>query len=694
MDLKLFINTMLICFPMWQGLVHSDPSECLGAKASSCGECIRIGKDCGWCTKDDFLQPGELTSARCDDIEALKSRGCTMENIENPKGSWRLDINKPLTARVMIESEDIIQIAPQKLTLNLRSGEPQTFSLYIKRAEDHPIDLYFLVDLSFSSENDLENMKMLGIALKKEMRKITSDVRIGFGTTEETPCPAGKKCTGQSRFRNVLPLTNDMAEFDRSVRKLAISAGLNSSSRAVDGIMQAAVCGDIIGWRHATRLLVFYSNTELHFAGNNTRGRRLPSDGNCQLDTQGVYISGHHQRYPSITRLARKLNDNKIQLLFVVKEEFKDAYKALQVYIQKSEVGLQTSNSRNATGLIDVYQALASKVILDNSKLPKGVSMHYTAYCKNNINQTGEHGKKCSGIQVGEEVRFTISITAKTCPDNGRTAAIEIKPLGFHTNVEITLKFACDCDCEKHRNRMMNSPLCTHGNGLLVCGACRCSEGYFGESCERRADEINIEDADASCRHDNTSLICSDNGDCVCGECVCRRRDNPDERIFGKYCECDNFSCYRSDGLLCGGNGACDCGVCRCSPGFTGNACDCSLDVSSCVSANGMLCNGQGVCKCGKCTCTGPKFQGLTCEQCPTCEGVCSIHRYCVQCKTFNSGPKKDTCDQCKFEVSLVERKVLMSQPICAFWDADNGLFYFSYFVNDQNIPMVNVFLP
>lgn len=64
-------------------------------------------------------------------------------------------------------------------TFLLREGEPQTFQLKFKRAEDYPIDLYYLMDLSFSMKDDLENVKNLGTALMKEMQKITSDFRIG-----------------------------------------------------------------------------------------------------------------------------------------------------------------------------------------------------------------------------------------------------------------------------------------------------------------------------------------------------------------------------------------------------------------------------------------------------------------------------------------------------------------------------------
>lgn len=58
-------------------------------------------------------------------------------------------------------------------------GEPQSFNLKFKRAEDYPIDLYYLMDLSYSMKDDLENVKNLGTQLMLEMSKITSDFRIG-----------------------------------------------------------------------------------------------------------------------------------------------------------------------------------------------------------------------------------------------------------------------------------------------------------------------------------------------------------------------------------------------------------------------------------------------------------------------------------------------------------------------------------
>lgn len=47
-----------------------------------------------------------------------------------------------------------------------------------KQVKDYLIDLYYLMDLSFSMEDDLMNVKKLGADLMKEMKNITSDFRL------------------------------------------------------------------------------------------------------------------------------------------------------------------------------------------------------------------------------------------------------------------------------------------------------------------------------------------------------------------------------------------------------------------------------------------------------------------------------------------------------------------------------------
>lgn len=48
-----------------------------------------------------------------------------------------------------------------------------------KRAEGYPIDLYYLMDLSFSMKDDLDTIKNLGQDILYALKKVTQKVRIG-----------------------------------------------------------------------------------------------------------------------------------------------------------------------------------------------------------------------------------------------------------------------------------------------------------------------------------------------------------------------------------------------------------------------------------------------------------------------------------------------------------------------------------
>uniref|UniRef100_A0A672JDX4 Integrin beta n=1 Tax=Salarias fasciatus TaxID=181472 RepID=A0A672JDX4_SALFA len=640
---------------------QSEVNECIVANARHCGECIQAGAKCGWCKDPDFLKQGETVTTRCDELQSLLKRGCDEAMIEDPHGEQVVHRNKTVTNRrkgaEKLNPEDITQIQPQKLSLTLRSGEPQSFDLKFKRAEDYPIDLYYLMDLSYSMKDDLENVKNLGTSLMLEMSKITSDFKIGFGSFVEktvmpyisttpakllNPCTGDQNCTSPFSYKHVLNLTSDGNQFNTLVGQQHISGNLDSPEGGFDAIMQVAVCGHHIGWRNVTRLLVFSTDAGFHFAGDGKLGGIvLPNDGKCHLENN-VYTMSHYYDYPSIAHLVQKLSDNNIQTIFAVTEEFQPVYQELKNLIPKSAVGTLSANSSNVINLIiDAYNSLSSEVILENSKLPEGVTIAYTSRCKNGLVSEGENGRKCSNISIGDEVRI---VTSKGCPKQVKPETIKIKPLGFTEEVEITLNFICECEC--HKDGVENSDLCHFGNGTYECGACKCNDGRVGRQCECSSNDVATEDMDRTCRKDNGTDICSNNGDCVCGTCECKKRDNPDERYSGQYCECDNFNCDRSGNKLCGGHGRCECRVCVCDPMWTGSACDCSLDNSTCMASNKQLCNGRGTCDCGVCKCTDPKFQGPTCETCPTCPGVCAQHKDCVQCRAFGTGEKKETCER------------------------------------------------
>lgn len=57
----------------------------------------------------------------------------------------------------------------------------------MRQVEDYPVDIYYLMDLSNSMKDDLRNIQNLGTNLAMEMRKVTSNLRIGFGAFVDKP---------------------------------------------------------------------------------------------------------------------------------------------------------------------------------------------------------------------------------------------------------------------------------------------------------------------------------------------------------------------------------------------------------------------------------------------------------------------------------------------------------------------------
>ncbi|XP_032802386.2 integrin beta-1-B-like [Petromyzon marinus] len=630
-------------------------AKCVPKNVVTCSDCLASGGYCAWCRTLNFTRDGELDSVRCASVEALKARGCEANDIMNPMGSFSVLQNEPLTSTGM-QSETVVQLSPQKVHVKLRPGIPTKFDIKFKRAEGYPIDLYYLMDLSYSMNDDLENVKKLGSQLLQSLGKITKGVKIGFGAFVdktvlpyvstspehlEHPCTEKNvRCSRPFAYKHVLTLTDKSAIFEKKVGDQIISGNLDTPEGGFDAMLQAAVCGDKIGWRNNTRLLVFTSDAGFHFAGDGKlAGIVTPNDGNCHLDSDGEYKDNIHYDYPSVGQLAQKLSENNIQPIFAVTKSVVNIYRELSQLIPKSAVGELSGDSSNVIQLItSAYNNLSSKIILEPSRVPEGVSVSFVSHCNNKEKETQKG--VCSEVKIGTEILFTVAVLAKECPKDTEVE-FEIRSLGFQEKLSVKLSFECQCNCN---DSTKNAPYCSNGNGNLECGVCSCHQDRIGRLCDCRAKGGDTIALEAQCRPDNSSQLCSGQGDCVCGKCVCNVRADPQEKVDGKYCHCNNFNCERYDNKLCGGNGECVCGKCQCFPGFHGDRCECPLATDGCVY-NNRTCNGQGVCKCNKCQCTNSSYSGSTCEVCLTCTEQCEQHKECAQCLGFKDGMKKDSCD-------------------------------------------------
>uniref|UniRef100_A0A8B9J7J7 Integrin beta n=1 Tax=Astyanax mexicanus TaxID=7994 RepID=A0A8B9J7J7_ASTMX len=559
----------------------------------------------------DSLAEGE----RCGTLAELSARGCPEDEVEFPGTRAELLEDEPLGKRAA--RANVTHVAPQRMALRLRPGTQVTFQVKVQQPEDHPVDMYYLMDLSASMIDDLKTITHLGSTLSKEMASLTSKFRLGFGSFVEkpvlpyikiTPEELANPCTSVDYsclptfgYRHILPLTGSTEKFNEIISKQRVSANNDDPECGFDAIMQVAVCGDKIGWRNGSmRLLVFVSDNDSHFGmDSKLAGIVIPNDGQCHLDT------------------LEKLRDHLKMMSFFDFTKLNN-YASL---IPGATVGVLEKDSRNILDLImTAYKELRSEIELEVLGDTEHLQMSFTALCQDGTVQPGT--KRCTNVKVGDTVAFNVTVELASCLDSPRR--FSLRPAGFQDTLEVELESLCVCEC--HRTARPNSTHCSNGHGALDCGVCACQPGFMGPRCECDDTEGQISD----CRPEEGAEMCSGQGECFCGQCVCH--PSSFGRVYGKYCECDDFSCLRFRGKLCGGNGKCDCGECVCNSGWTGEYCNCSSSTKACESADGSVCSGRGKCVCGKCVCSVPGASGEKCEKCPTCGDICSKTRSCVEC--------------------------------------------------------------
>uniref|UniRef100_A0A671PNA3 Integrin beta n=1 Tax=Sinocyclocheilus anshuiensis TaxID=1608454 RepID=A0A671PNA3_9TELE len=593
---------------------------CSQFNALSCDECLQLGPQCAWCT----LQ----VTTRCDTPEALLQKGCSGEFVEFPVTNVKILKDQGLGKSA--GHTNVSYIAPQKMRLQLRPGSQLTFQIQVQQPEDHPVDIYYLMDLSASMYDDLKMIKDLGSTLSKEMAKLTSKFRLGFGsfvekpvlpfikiTREElaNPCSVDFECLPTFGYRHLLSLTSSTDKFNEIISKQQVSANIDVPECGFDAIMQAAVCGDRIGWRNdSMKLLVFVSDADSHFGmDSKMSGIVVPNDGECHLDDNNEYSMTAHLEYPTLGQLVDKLVENNILLIFAVTDNQRQNYENYASLIPGATVGVLASDSGNILELIMTsYKELRSEIDLEVLGNTEDLQLSFTALCQDGAIITGH--KNCSNVKAGDVVSFNVTIELKGCLAG--PWRFSLRPVGFQDALEIELESQCVCDC--HQIPEANSTFCSRGRGALECGACVCDPGFVGPKCECTEGQEQISD----CRAHEGVEMCSGLGECFCGQCVCH--PSSFGHVYGPYCECDDFSCLRFRGELCGGHGECDCGECVCHSGWMGEFCNCSTSNSSCVSLDGSICSGRGKCVCGKCECTVPGASGEWCQRCPTC-GDCNI---------------------------------------------------------------------
>ncbi|CAF4773203.1 unnamed protein product [Pieris macdunnoughi] len=411
---------------------------------TTCSDCARTAT-CAWCFAPEFNGP------RCFN-PAMEggTAGCDEAYIFNPDNQQSIDpmYNRELTRAkgrmgIGMESgyyeesmssssssssgssvkggggymaagagENLVQIKPQRVKLQLRMNQMQKMSFSYAQAQDYPVDLYYLMDLSRSMKNDKEKLSTLGSLLSSTMRNITSNFRIGFGSFVDklvmpyvstvpknliSPCDG---CAAPYGYKNQMSLSNDTDFFDKAVAQADVSGNLDAPEGGFDAIMQAVVCKQEIGWReHARKLLVFSTDAGFHYAGDGKLGGIVqPNDGECHMEDNS-YTHSTVQDYPSISQINLKVKEHAINVIFAVTAEQINVYEQLSRHIEGSSSGILSDDSDNVVDLVrEQYNKITSTVEMKDTSSDAVQIMYYSSCLgsKDKLVQTN----KCEGLKI------------------------------------------------------------------------------------------------------------------------------------------------------------------------------------------------------------------------------------------------------------------------------------------------------
>ncbi|KAL5972200.1 Integrin beta-2 [Taenia solium] len=644
----IFLNLILAC------LLHPTFAATQCQLARNCQECMGRGPTCSWCFDDEYDDTAEGPGYRCAERDVLLERNCPADKIES-RNSTLVDAG--------IQGTDA-QLTPPRQKVSVRPHDSLKTDFTFQSVTDYPVDIYFLVDQSYTMRDDLETVSRLTKDIANSFTAVTKDLRMGFGAfvdkpvfpfivptpeAQVNPCLYGVgnqdlQCDPPFLYKHILSLTGDFAEFERKTILSRPSGNLDSPEGGLDALLQVARCPDHIGWRkNARKIVLFATDGGFHLAGDGRlAGLIKPPPKTCQLTYEPdrfnkslEYLGWHNSvetDYPSVGEVAEVLTEKDISVIFAIDSKVFPLYEKLAAFLPSAAVGTLTDSSTNIVNLLrENYDKIANRAELFLTYDTDSLEVEIMAKCQGET----EFTKKmvCKEHPVGGKIEYRVSVTPTRCFSGKKEVILKMIALEEQAVLEVTS--ACDCpSCGVPTASYQTSPRCQY-HGRLVCGACVCDPQYSGEFCECSAESSQQEEIMLQqCTRPGDNVPCSDRGRCVCGRCKCNLA-----RYMGLYCECDRHGCKRAfdDNQVCGGpqRGECQCdGTCKCKPGYTGERCDCIDSNANCYDPNnpdGPPCSGMGVCDCGQCFCNSGRT-GQLCNEVQGGESALCTDRGVEQC--------------------------------------------------------------
>nr|CAD7453236.1 unnamed protein product [Timema tahoe] len=601
----------------------------------TCRECLTT-PTCMWCDDPKLGEAGKGPPIRCQSsTSAVPADWCSEEHVVNPRPeSYVLEDNPLKGAKEALSPDGVVQIRPQFVKLRLRVGETLELPIQYRQAEDYPVDLYYLMDLSASMDDDKKNLSSLGDKLAAAMQSITGNFRLGFGSFVDKVVMPFTSTVPSRRIKVVQRESSSIKVAQRKSSSIKVAQRKSSSIK----VAQRESSHIKVARRESSSIKVAQRmSSSIKVAQRKSSSIKVAQRESSHIKVaqrESSSIKSEVQKAPVSGNLdAPEGGFDAIMQAMVCHQQIGWRPKARHLLVFSTDADFHMAG--------DGRKLVDSVVLGDDSG--DSVEVRYFSKC---LNKSGDlhETRECGGISVREQVDFIARIKETVRTTFSESAGCQLDHTGLAYN-QFNLPNASEC---RHR-------------GDLQCGVCQCHDPFMGQTCECEG-EFESGNSTTGCL-DKDGRECSGFGTCHCNTCNCNIRPDPKELIFGTLCECDNFSCKRSNDLVCSGpeHGHCNCGRCVCQPGWTGPSCNCKDTNIGCTPPGGLpVCNGRGTCECGACNCTattpeGHLYRGRYCDDCSTCEGKrCTELKDCVECQVHKINDLAK-CSNCSFSVKPVD---------------------------------------
>lgn len=234
-----------------------------------------------------------------------------------------------------------------------------------------PLDVYLLLDVSGSFNNDMENITtaMADLAARARAGALPSGFRLGLGAFSDKPITPFGQPRVDFTYRPVLPLTRDIdlaAEAVQSLRARMGHGGQRDEEAQLEAMIEALGRMTEIGFNpDGRKLLVVITDAPAMEAGS-WSGAPGPEDGQADGDPL-------NEDYPSPDQVKARLHATDVEPVFLVSgPEAQIYYSALVQRFGRGQVVPITSTSEGLVGALLDGLSRACRAALSSVSSPSG----------------------------------------------------------------------------------------------------------------------------------------------------------------------------------------------------------------------------------------------------------------------------------------------------------------------------------